>query len=74
MAKKRAQRRKVSDQIRRAIETSGLSRYRIWQETGIDQATLSKFMSGERGLSTQALDRLGELLNLEISMRRGKRP
>ncbi len=60
----------VSDQIRAAIESSGLSRYRIWQEIDIDQSALSKFMSGERGLSMKALDRLGKLLDLEVVMRR----
>ena len=68
MAKKRTKRPKVSDQVRRAIADCGLSRYRIFQLTGIDQASLTKFMSGERGLSTTALDTLGELLHLEVVM------
>ena len=63
----------VSDQIRAAIESSGMSRYRIWKETGIDQSVLSKFMLGQRGISMESLDRLGELLDLEVSIRRGKR-
>lgn len=33
---------------------------------GIDKATMSKFLSGERGLSTTALDRLGAFLDLRI--------
>ena len=68
MGKKRRKKEAVSDQIRRLIETCGLTRYQIWQLTGIDQATLSRFMSGEAGLSTPALDRLGELLDLELKM------
>jgi transcriptional regulator with XRE-family HTH domain len=69
MGKRRGKKREaVSDQIRRLIEECGLTRYQIWQATGIDQATLSRFMSGEGGLSTPALDALGELLDLELTM------
>jgi hypothetical protein len=68
MGKKRHKRPSVSEQVRQAIQTCGLSRYRVSQLTGLDQATLTKFMSGERGLSTTALDTLGELLDLEVVM------
>jgi hypothetical protein len=63
----------VSEQVRRAIRDCGLTRYRIAQLTDMDQATLAKFMSGERGLSTTALDTLGELLDLEVVMHGPKR-
>jgi transcriptional regulator with XRE-family HTH domain len=58
---------KLSDQIRQAIETCGKTRYQIGQETGIDQATLCRFMSGKGGLSIPVLDRLGEYLGLNIT-------
>jgi DNA transposition AAA+ family ATPase len=58
---------KLSDQIRQAIETCGRTRYQIGQETGIDQATLCRFMSGKGGLSIPVLDRLGEYLGLKIT-------
>jgi transcriptional regulator with XRE-family HTH domain len=61
---------KVSDQLRRIIVDCGLSRYEISRRTGIDEGTLSRFMSGERGLSMKALDRLGENLGLTVNMRR----
>ena len=62
---------KLSDQIRQAVETCGMTRYAISQETGIDQATLSRFVSGERGLSLATLDRLADFLDLNITI--GKR-
>jgi len=62
--------KKLSDQIRQAIDDSGLTRYRIAQDTGIDESTLSKFYIGHRGLSTDVLDRLGEYLGLRIVMDR----
>ncbi|MHC4400202.1 MAG: helix-turn-helix domain-containing protein [Planctomycetota bacterium] len=68
MKKKRKRRQKVSDQIRRLIDSSGMSRYRIAMRSGIDQSALSRFMTGERGLSMVALDALGELLDFEVVM------
>ena len=73
MAKRRAKQKTFSDQIRQVIERSGLTRYRIAQETGIEESTLSRFMSGEHGLSTATLDKLAELLDLEVVVRKKKR-
>lgn len=60
----------LSDQIRRSVDTSGLSRYRICKELGMSEATMSRFMSGEGGLSMRKLDALAGLLGLEISVRK----
>ena len=68
MGKQRRQ--KLSNQIRRAIKDSGLTRYRISQETDIDEGTLCKFFNGQCGLSMKALDRLGDYLDLNITTRR----
>jgi transcriptional regulator with XRE-family HTH domain len=57
---------KLSDQIRLAVDASGLSRYRISKQLGIAESTMSRFMSGQGGLSMQNLDRLAELLELRI--------
>src|SRR5262245_28101899 len=65
---------KVSDQLRRIIKNCAFSRYEIGTRTGIDDGTLSRFMSGERGLSMKALDRLGDCLSLTVNMRRQPKP
>jgi transcriptional regulator with XRE-family HTH domain len=62
---------KLSDQIRRAVDASGLSRYRICKQLGIAESTLSRFMSGQGGLSMEYLDRLSELLDLRIEAGEG---
>jgi transcriptional regulator with XRE-family HTH domain len=67
MAKKLSQ--QLTDQIREAIDASGKTRYRIAKETDIDQSALAKFYNGHRTLSMEALDRLGEFLKLEITIR-----
>ena len=64
---------KLEDGIRKAIESSGQTRYRIAKETGISQAHLSRLMSGERGLSVEMLERLAPYLGLEIVIRPAKR-
>jgi transcriptional regulator with XRE-family HTH domain len=61
---------KMTDQLRQAIDDSGLTRYRIAKETGISEATLSKFYLGQRGLSMEALNALGECLQLTIQLGR----
>jgi predicted XRE-type DNA-binding protein len=57
---------KVSDQLRRAIDQSGVSRYRIWKLTGVAQSTLSKFANKKTALSMEALDLIGEVLGMRI--------
>jgi len=57
----------LTDQIRDAVKASKLSHYRLCKETGIDPASMSKFMNGQRdGLSTAALNKLAALLKLRI--------
>ena len=62
----------VSDQIRQAIDDSGLTRYRISQETGISETALALFYNGQRGLSMKALNALGEFLELKVTL--GRKP
>ena len=61
---------KLTDQIRQAISDCGISRYRIANDTGIDESALAKFFNGHRGLSMEALNALGEYLELRIVMDR----
>lgn len=57
----------LTEQIRKAIDGSGMTRYAIGKATGIDQATLSRFMSGKAGLSLPNLDKIGQLLRLQLT-------
>lgn len=62
----------LTDQLRQAIDDSGLTRYQIAKETGIDESALAKFYNGHRGLSMDALNALGECLQLTITL--GRKP
>jgi len=70
MAKKRTKQKTgkipLSEQLREAIDGSELSRYRIAKDAGVAQSTISQFMNGKRAISLKAIDRIGELLDLEI--------
>jgi DNA-binding Xre family transcriptional regulator len=66
--------RHVSEQLRRAVRKSDVSRYAICKAIGIDQATMSRFMSGERGLRLECIDQLCEFLNLELIARKPRQP
>ena len=58
----------LTDQLRQAIDDSGLTRYEIAKRTGIDESALAKFYNGHRGLSMSALNALGECLQLTIHL------
>ncbi len=55
-----------SDQIRKAVEASGRSRYGICKAIGVAEATMSRFMNRKGGLSMASLDRLAELIGLVV--------
>ena len=57
--------KRFSDQIRQAVDASGMSRYAICKALGIDQATMSRFMGGA-GMELANIDRLADLLGLTI--------
>ena len=56
----------ILDEIREAIKASDKSRYRLSKETSIPESQLSRLMTGEKGLSFDALERLVDALELEI--------
>ena len=63
---KRSKQEAVTDQLRRLIRESGITCYVIAKETGVSNAALSRFLSGERGLSSKALDMLGEYFGWQV--------
>ena len=67
---KKPQTKLLTDQLRQALDDTGLTRYQIAKETGIDESALAKFYNGHRGLSMKAMNALGTYLELTIVMRR----
>jgi hypothetical protein len=61
---------RFSDQLRRAIRESELSRYAISKATGVSEAVLCRFVAGTAGMSLDSIDKLMTFLGLEIRPRR----
>jgi len=64
-----ARRMSLSDQVRRAIDAAGATRYAIAKAAGVDHAVMSRFMAGKVGLSTKSLDALAAVLDLNVTAR-----
>lgn len=54
------------DKIRRAVETSGKTRYRIAKESGISAAQLSRLVNGQSGMTVETIERLADYLGFRI--------
>jgi plasmid maintenance system antidote protein VapI len=65
--------KRLSEEIRDAVNTSGMSRYAICKTLGIAEATMSRFMNAKGGLSMEFIDRLAELLGMHIVVRPTKK-
>ncbi len=57
---------RLTDQIRKAIDAGTWSRYAICKSIGLSQSTMSRFMHGQGGLSCEMLDRIADVLDLNI--------
>ena len=61
------------NELRRALEKSDISRYRIAKDTGLSEGHLSRLMSGERQVRIETFELLAEYLGLEIVIRPKRR-
>jgi transcriptional regulator with XRE-family HTH domain len=66
-------RKKITDQFREHFKACGKSQAQIARDTGLDVATICRFVSGERFLSPTALDTLAEYFGWEVSIRKGQK-
>ena len=64
-------RKSLADELRAAIDDSGLTQYRIAKDTGISQPVINRFVNREREVSLETADKLLRYLGIEL--RRGKR-
>ncbi len=65
MARKRM--KTVSEQLTDIIERGPLSRYRIAKDSGVDASQLLRFVRGTGRLTTDSLDKIGEVLKLKVT-------
>jgi transcriptional regulator with XRE-family HTH domain len=68
--KKKNKKVDFESQLKQALLTSGMSRYRISQISGLSNAQLSYFVNGKRSLSLSAASKLAETLGFELVPRK----
>ena len=56
----------LENQLRRAIENSGMSRNQLSIKSGVDPAQLCYFVHGERTLTLKSAEKIAEVLGLEL--------
>ena len=66
MAKRRRKSKTFSDQLRRIISDSELSRNQICIAAEIDPSQLHRFVHGTGRLTNDTIDRLAVVLNLQL--------
>jgi plasmid maintenance system antidote protein VapI len=65
--------RPIGEILRVAIQESGLSLQRLSELTGVERASLSRFVRGERTLRLDMAERLATYFGLELRpIRKGK--
>ena len=64
----------MSDVLRKAIIDSGVSLVRFERETGVQRASISRFVRGQNSLRLDLADKLAEYLGLKLrAQRKGKK-
>ncbi len=63
----------LMDAIRRAVEKSPLTKYRIAKDSGISPGQLSRLVHGERKMTVETVETLARSLGYEIIMRKRRK-
>ena len=56
----------VSEELRKAIKSCGFNFKQIETETGVDRSSIARFTAGERGLHSDAIDKLAQFFQLRL--------
>ena len=59
----------ITEQLRKAIQTCGYSRYELSKRSGVEQSALSRFVCGGRSLTLPAVDAICKTLGLKLTQR-----
>jgi len=64
----------LTDQLKRIIDDSGLSIYRIAKEADVPQSGLQMFVSGQRDLRLGTVDKLAAYFAIRFTKPKGRLP
>jgi transcriptional regulator with XRE-family HTH domain len=65
-------RKQLSQQLKEFIDNAGMTRRDICERVGLDETTMSHFFAGRTGLNMRTVDAIGELLELDLTARKGR--
>ncbi len=65
---KRKRHESFSDQLRRTIKESDLSRNQLCKAAGIDPSHLHRFVHGTGRLTNDTIDKIAEVLKLQLTV------
>ena len=63
----------IEETLKRCIEDSGETIYRIAKDSGIDYATVHRFVNEHRDARLSVIQKLADYFELELRPRKGKR-
>jgi transcriptional regulator with XRE-family HTH domain len=70
MTSSRKQQPAISDQLRKATQVAafgpGMSNRELARQAGVPEGAISRFLSGERGLNLETIDKLCRVLRVEL--------
>ena len=66
MVIKRKRQQSLSAQLRNIIENGSMSRYEISKRSKVDASQLHRFVNGNGRLTTDSLDKIGNVLGLRF--------
>ncbi len=61
----------MTDVLKQTLRASGLTVYRVSKDTGIESATIYRFLAGRTSLRLDCADKIAAYLNLELVERKG---
>ena len=64
---------KIAELLLKTIKTCGISRYKISEDTGIEQAALSRFVHGKRTINLETAEKLCEYFGFELMRKKTKK-
>ena len=63
----------IADALRGAILESGMTPYAVAKRAGVEPSNMYKFLDGEVGMLLTSLERIVEVLDLEVTIKPRKR-
>jgi len=61
--------KKLSEQLKETISDCGMTNYQVAIRSRIHQSQISRFLRGKSRLNLDTIDKIGQALNLQITIR-----